>query len=531
MMFLLIFVICFHIPSSCKAMSSGSQNSNDHRPNFIIMFADDLAWGDLGANWDQGGLPSDTPFMDQLAAKGTRFTDFHAAASVCTPSRASLLTGRLGKRTGVVANFGSASVAGLPLNETTFAETFQNAGYRTSMIGKWHLGMYGPYSPVHRGFDSYLGVPYSNDGGCMDNPGYNLPMCTPCPKDEKHPMMYTNTSTDGSCAEGLGLPLIENTTILEQPLNMEALAGRYKSHAEKFIKQSVQEGKPFLLYAAFSHVHVPLLYNPKFANSSARGPFGDTVRELDDTVAGIMDAVRKAGVESNTLVWFTSDNGPWESKCSYAGSSGPFLGLWQKEKDGGGSTGKLTIWEAGHREPTFVYWPGHVPAGRVSDSLLSALDIYPTIASIAGIPLPKYRSYDGMDIKDVLYGGSIYERTLFHPNSMASGKLGEIGAVRHGNYKAVYQTGSVQPSCDGKTSSPKYRNPPLIFNLHNDPAESTPLVQTTAEYKGALNIIELSLTALNNDITRDNTTLANYKSDPQCQPCCNPKHVVCRCND
>ncbi len=154
-------------------------NRSQKRPNFVILFADDIGYGDLGAN-KESPAESDTPFMDRLASKGTRFTDFHAGASVCTPSRAALLTGRLGKRTGIIRNFAFGSEGGLPLNETTFAETFKAAGYQTGMIGKWHLGHNGPFLPSNRGFDFYYGIIASADMGCADSPGYNLPACPPC---------------------------------------------------------------------------------------------------------------------------------------------------------------------------------------------------------------------------------------------------------------------------------------------------------------------------------------------------------------
>ncbi|XP_033630015.1 arylsulfatase G-like [Asterias rubens] len=495
-------------------------NRSQKRPNFVILFADDIGYGDLGAN-RESPAESDTPFMDQLASKGTRFTDFHAGASVCTPSRAALLTGRLGKRTGVVKNFSLGSEGGLPLNETTFAETFKAAGYQTGMIGKWHLGHTGPFLPSNRGFDSYYGIIASADMGCADDPGYNVPTCPKCSNgsiQDSHP----------DCVNQVGVPLYENSTIVEQPSNLVTLASRYVQHARDFIKKSVNDASPFVLYVAFAHTHVPLQTDPKFSNLSCRGPFGDVLRELDNTVAGIMTSIQDAGIETDTLVWFTGDNGPWAVKCQYAGDSGPFLGLWQKQKGGGGSTAKQTVWEAGHREPTFVYWPGHVPAGRVSDSLLSALDIYPTIASIAGIPLPKYRSYDGMDISQVLYGKSLYNRMLFHPTNVRLAPQGEFDAIRSGSYKAVYRTGGAQ-QCGGLEGPILSHNPPLLFNVRKDPQESIPLDTSNRQYSDVLAGIEASRKLFDKDLRRDNTTVADYRSSKKFLPCCNSKDVQCRC--
>nr|XP_006821531.1 PREDICTED: arylsulfatase G-like [Saccoglossus kowalevskii] len=298
-------------------------------PNFIVLFADDIGWGDLGANWNQH--KSNTPNLDTLAKNGIRFTDFHSGASVCTPSRAALLTGRLGLRTGVTHNFQIESVGGLPLNETTFAETFKAAGYRTGMLGKWHLGVNGRYHPSHRGFDYYFGLPYSNDMGCCDNPGYDIPSCAPCPKD-RHQMYNQSKYNDLLCYPQSALPLYENTTIIEQPVDIFTLSERYADKALEFIENSSQHDQPFLLYVAFAHMHVPLAHRTKFTNSSTDGIYGDTLRELDDVIGRIVQSVRKANKEQDTLIWFTGDNGSWSVKCQYGGSQGPFLGTWQKEE-------------------------------------------------------------------------------------------------------------------------------------------------------------------------------------------------------
>ncbi|XP_038067363.1 arylsulfatase G-like [Patiria miniata] len=521
---ILYFVVIVGLYSSWAGQSSGKKEDKaavDRRPNFVILFADDIGYGDLGAN-QQSSAQSDTPFMDMLASRGTRFTDFHAGASVCTPSRAALMTGRLGKRTGVVKNFSLSSAGGLPLNETTFAETFKAAGYQTGLIGKWHLGHRGPFHPNRRGFDSYYGLIESNDIGCVDDPGYNIPPCPSC----------ANCSSDDHhvCYNKVAVPLFGNSSIKEQPANLVTLGGSYYEHARIFIRQSVQAVAPFLLYVAFAHTHVPLQYDPKFANSSARGPFGNTLRELDYIIQGIATEIRIAGIESNTLLWFTGDNGPWEQKCEYAGDNGPFHGLWQKQKGGGGSTGKQTVWEGGHREPAFAYWPGRVPAGRVSDSLLSALDIFPTIASIAGILMPKDRSYDGMDVKEVLFGKDLHNRTLFHPTNVKARVAGAIDAVRHGAYKAVYQTGG-EEQCGGLTGPIQRHDPPLVFNLQTDPQEGSPLDPHSEEYNSALTAIERSLEAFRADLARDNTTEADYSQNDKYIPCCNQQNHKCRCHE
>nr|XP_006817927.1 PREDICTED: arylsulfatase G-like [Saccoglossus kowalevskii] len=203
---------------------------------------------------------------------------------------------------------------------------------------------------------------------------------------------------------------------------------------------------------------------------------------------------------------------------------------------GGGSTGKLTPWEAGHREPALVYWPGRIKPGQVSDSLLSAMDIFPTIATIAGVAMPANRNFDGIDITEVLFGSKrIYDgRALFHPNSASSGTMGDLNTVRVGRYKALYLTGqdfAPAAACGGKTGPVQWHSLPLIFNIDTDPAESSPLNQTSAEYKAALVDIHNALIFIMDDIVNDNTTITNWKTEPSCLPCCNHNHVACQCKD
>ncbi|XP_070565013.1 arylsulfatase G-like isoform X2 [Ptychodera flava] len=509
--------------------SQHSQGTGAGRPNFIVLFADDIGWGDLGANWNPN-KSSNTPNLDQLAAGGIRFTDFHAGASVCTPSRAALLTARLGLRTGVVHNFEVRSIGGLPLNETTFAETFKAAGYKTGMIGKWHLGVHGHYHPHYRGFDYYFGLPYSNDMGCLDHTGFDIPSCGPCKRDNKTLSYAKHSSNDLTCEEKNALPLYENSKIIEQPTDIYSLSERYAGKIHEFIVNSSNSEQPFLLYVAFAHMHTPLAHAKTFTNTS-HGVYGDTLRELDDVIGKIVTTVRDVGKENDTLIWFTGDNGPWAKKCQYGGSRGPFLGSWQHDHGGGGSSGKLTLWEAGHREPSLAYWPGHIPAGHVTNSLLSSMDIYPTMAAIAGVTMPKYRKYDGIDVSNVLFNKEeIKERALFHPNSRTAGSYGQLDGIRLGKYKAVYETGGT-PECGGKRGPPTRHDPPLIFNLDKDPAEKHALDNTSEEYNTVHTAMKNALDFVMEDIHKDNTTTVDYRQDPSGAPCCNPKHVVCRCKD
>nr|XP_023675478.1 arylsulfatase G isoform X1 [Paramormyrops kingsleyae]XP_023675487.1 arylsulfatase G isoform X1 [Paramormyrops kingsleyae] len=487
------------------------------RPNFIIILADDIGWGDLGMN--QPDVASQTPHLDRMAQQGMRFTDFHSPASTCSPSRAAILTGRHGLRNGVIHNFAVDSIGGLPLNETTLAEVLHEAGYYTAMVGKWHLGHHGPHHPIHRGFDYYLGIPYSNDMGCTDIPGYDLPACSPCDRDGPA------DSEKNDCYSKVALPLFENLTIIKQPLNLWTLADTYTQPAVRILRTSRQRGQPFLLYVALSHMHVPLSPAPCL-DGSAKDVYKSALREMD----GLVGEIRRASDENdkgNTLIWFTGDNGPWNQKCQFAGDVGPFLGTWQTDR--GGGSAKTTTWEGGHRVPTVAYWPGRIPANITSNTLLSGLDIFPTILSLAGVQAPSDRHYDGIDATDVLLRGSETGReSIMHPNSGAAGHFGDLQTVRLGQYKAFYMTGAAE-ACGGGKGQAEVHSPPLIFNLSRDKAESRPLDSSTAEYAAISERVREERQVVLRDIAADRVSHADYSRDPTAAPCCNPAHVTCRC--
>ncbi|XP_074975307.1 arylsulfatase G isoform X2 [Caretta caretta] len=503
----------YHLSDLCV----GEKRSVQNKPNFIVILADDVGWGDLGANWAE---TKDTPNLDQMAAEGMRFVDFHSAASTCSPSRASLLTGRLGIRNGVTHNFAVTSVGGLPLNETTLAEVLKEAGYITGVIGKWHLGHSGLYHPSFRGFDYYFGIPYSHDMGCTETPGYNLPPCPACPRHS------ATTSQGRDCYTKVALPLFENITIIQQPVNLTGLAAEYAEKATQFIQRASESGRPFFLYLALAHMHVPLVLAQPPSSSSFPGPYRASLREMDALVGRIKDKVDGCGKE-NTFLWFTGDNGPWAQKCELAGNVGPFSGAWQRQR--GGSAAKQTTWEGGHRVPALAYWPGRIPANVSSVALLSTTDIFPTLVSLAKASLPPNRRFDGSDVSEILFGQSHQgHKTLFHPNSGAAGKDGEIKALRLAQYKAFYTTGGAK-ACDGSIGLEEHHQPPLIFNLDHDIQEQVPLDMKAGEYQAVLPAITRALTDFLHDIASDNVSTADYAHDPAVTPCCNPQHIVCRC--
>jgi arylsulfatase G len=486
-------------------------------PNFVILFGDDWGYGDLGLN---RGL-NITPNLDKLVSRGVRFTDGHAM-SVCTPSRASLLTGRLGLRTGTVVNFQQSSWEGLPRTEITVAELLKSAGYSTKMIGKWHLGHNALFHPSYRGFDETFDVSYSVDMGCVDVPNENLPPEAPCPYDPSLP--YASVVSPA-------LPLYKSTSncsghncnldIVEQPANLTSLSRRYADEAIDFITR--KKDSSFLLYMAFSHVHVPLAHESQFENSSVLNSFfGDTLMEMDHTAGRIISALDALGLMSNTVVFLAGDNGPWKVKCDLSGSAGPFIGKYASAFLGGGSTAKMSTWEGGHRVPYAITWDGVISPG-VSDAVVSTLDFFPTIASLARVPLPSDRVYDGFDLSPVLFKQSNSVRQwLFHPDTIT----GNITAVRYLNYKAYFQTYQAE-GCNSSASPVFFHDPPLVFDLSVDQEEAYPL---TSPPKGLIETLYKGYSDMVLNISTTFKSFTNYSTGgAAAYGCCNASHVECRC--
>ncbi|XP_058262089.1 arylsulfatase G isoform X4 [Hemibagrus wyckioides] len=467
----------------------GDKITTKERPNFIIILADDIGWGDLWTN----EFDNATPWLNMLKLEGKRFTDFHSPASTCSPSRAALLTGRHGLRNGVTHNFAKGSVGGLPLNEATFAQLLRDAGYYTAMIGKWHLGHSGPYHPINRGFEYYLGIPYSNDMGCTDKPGFDLPSCLPC-EQSKH-----SSRKGGGCDTKTALPLFENQSIVEQPLDLWTLTEKYAKAAGTQILTARNKGQPFLLYVALAHMHVPLFHN-HFLNVTAKEAYSASLSDMDSLVGSIKLAT-EAFCMKNTLIWFT-----------------------------GGGSAKRTTWEGGHRVPSVVIWPGNISPNTTSNALLSGMDIFPTILSLAGVDPPSDRHYDGIDITHILLNGSdTGHKSLMHPNSGAAGQFGDLQTVRVGHYKAFYITGGAE-ACGGGSGKQELHDPPLIFNLDTDEAEGSPLDPASEEYQLVLKEVEKEREVLLWDIATDNVSTADYTVSQSAVPCCQPQNPACRCH-
>ncbi|HTM50017.1 MAG TPA: sulfatase [Bryobacteraceae bacterium] len=376
-------------------------------PNIVLIYADDLGYGDLSCY----GSNIATPNLDRMAADGIRLTHFYSASSVCSPSRAALLTGRYPSRVGVPRVLDPEDPGGLPDSETTMAQMLKRAGYATMCVGKWHLGAKPGFLPTARGFDSYFGIPYSND---------------------MHPRV-----------------LMRNTEVIEQPAQLETLTQRYTQESVDFINRS--KNGPFFLYLPHTFPHIPLAASPEFMGKSGEGVYGDVVQELDWSVGRILQALKDAGVDDNTLVMFSSDNGPW-----YQGSPGRLRGR------------KGDTYEGGFREPFIARFPGWIPAGQVSQSMATTLDILPTVARLTGAALPE-KPLDGVDIWPMLTGQQQeVSRDVFLYFNDAY-----LQAARFGQWKlhvARYNVPMFTPEpARGRRNLPLR---PELYNVVQDPEES-----------------------------------------------------------
>lgn len=328
----------------------------DRPPNVVIIFIDDMGYADPGPF---GATAYKTPHLDRMAAEGRKFTDFYVAQAVCSASRTGLLTGCYPNRVGILGALGPSSNIGISDKETLIPEICKQKNYATAIYGKWHLGHRPSFLPTRHGFDDYFGLPYSNDMW---------------PFHPESPKAWAP------------LPLIEGEKAVIPEVThkeQEQLTTWYTEHAVKFIEKN--KANPFFLYVPHAMVHVPLHVSDKFKGKSGAGLFGDVMMEVDWSVGQILDALKRTGVDDNTLVVFTSDNGPWLSYGEHAGSAGPLR------------EGKGTAWDGGQRVSCLMRWPGKIPAGSVCNQPAMTIDLLPTIAKLIGAKLPDHK-IDGLDI-------------------------------------------------------------------------------------------------------------------------------------
>ena len=413
---------CGALLGGCISTSgnSNSKISSKNKPNFVILFADDMGYGD----WSRGGHPTiKTPNMNKMADEGIQLTQFYSGNPLCSPSRSALLTGRNCIRTGVIKVFFPDNDMGMNPNEITIAEALKPLGYSTACIGKWHLGDRYEYKPLRQGFDYYYGILYSND---MTNPD-----------------------------------IYRNDEAIEKPAEQTTLTKRYTQEAIKFIEEHKDE--PFFVYLPYTFPHIPLYASDDFLDTSKRGLFGDTVEELDWSVGEINKTLEKLGLAENTLLIFTSDNGPWVTKRQEGGSAGLLRGA------------KFDTWEGGMREPFIAKWPGKIPPGTISMEVSSTLDFFPTIVKLAGGKLPDNRTFDGIDMMPVLEGNKGPERTIFYYSEQ------NLNAVRKGKWKLHFRYYDNARGGDGLARNWIVPERPVLFDLNADPSEKYDIARRNPE--------------------------------------------------
>lgn len=397
MLKLLLFISALFLYSNFKAAE---------KPNFIIIFIDDQGYQDLGCF----GSPNiKTPNIDAMAKSGAKFTNFHVAASVCSPSRASLLTGRYPERTGVKGVLFPRHDSGLHPREVTIAETLKKAGYSTAAVGKWHLGHRKPFLPTNQGFDSYYGIPYSNDMG--HDPTMDVAENCLFREGKSKEMFKKGKSTKNL------VPLFQDEKVIEYPADQNTLTSRFTEKALEFIEAN--NSKPFFLYLAHTMPHVPLYVSKEFEGKSDAGLYGDCIEEIDHGVGKIIKKLKDLGIDKNTFIVYTSDNGPWDFK-----GDDKFRVKGNMNRRVGGSAlplkgAKFSSWEGGIRVPTVMHYPAKIPAGMVNDQLCSTIDLLPTIAKLAGVELDSEREIDGMDISSLLIQSNSPVREIFHIRTQA----------------------------------------------------------------------------------------------------------------
>ena len=354
---------------TCWTISSGLGATP---PNIVIIFTDDLGYGDVGVFGARGYR---TPHLDRLAAEGRIFRNFHVAQPVCSASRAALLTGCYPNRVGIQGALGPRAKLGIHSSETTLAELVKQRGYATAIFGKWHLGSEPQFLPTHHGFDHYFGLPYSNDMWPLHPDLVKL-----TPNDEKRKRGYPD------------LPLLEDEKVSIAKVTHEEqnqLTTWYTERAVQFIEKNKQ--RPFFLYLAHNMPHVPLHVSDKFRGKTERGLYGDVIAEIDWSVGQVLQTLERNGLRDSTWVIFTSDNGPWLSYGEHAGSAGPLR------------EGKGTCWEGGTRVPCIMSWPGHIARGTTCETMLMTIDLFPTIAARIQAELPKH-PIDGKDVWPIVSG-------------------------------------------------------------------------------------------------------------------------------
>lgn len=424
-------------PLAALAAAGAPAKPAGAKPNFIVIFTDDQGYGDLGSF---GSTTIRTPHLDRLAQEGRRFTSFVSASSVCSPSRAALLTGSYPKRVGMHQGvLFPTSTTGLNPAEHTIADHLKQQGYATACFGKWHLGHHPEVLPTANGFDTYFGIPYSNDMNHPDNKG--KPKSGPDGMDE----LWADPA---STLTKWKTPLLENEKIVELPVDQRTITRRCTDRGVAFIKEN--QTRPFFLYLPYSMPHIPLYVPDDVRDPDPKRAYINTIEHIDTEVGRIFDTLRELDLAKNTYVIFTTDNGPWLPFKHHGGSAGPLR------------DGKMSTFEGGHRVPCIMWAPGRIPAGTVSNALASTIDLLPTIAALTGAPLPVGRAIDGVDISPLLTSDVRSPRRDF----LYYSRNGRLEGIREGDWKLLVK----QPERQGQPD-PSAKAEVMLFNLADDLGE------------------------------------------------------------
>ncbi|MBO6575980.1 MAG: sulfatase [Rhodothermales bacterium] len=426
------------------------------QPNVVLIFVDDMGYADIGAFGEPG---YETPHLDRLASEGARFTDFYVSQAVCSASRASLLTGMYANRIGIHGALGPGNTHGISAGERTLGELFQEQGYRTAVFGKWHLGHHPPFLPTRHGFDEFYGIPYSND---------------------MWPFHPENPEAWGD------LPTIEGEETVGLNTDQRRFTTDFTERGVAFIEQAAAEERPFLLYLAHPMPHVPLFVSEERAGLSGAGVYGDVIHEIDWSVGRILETLEELDLDEETLVIFTSDNGPWLSYGNHSGRAEPLR------------EGKGTAWEGGVRVPFLARWPGQIPAGLEVSAPAMTIDIFPTLAELTGAE-PGLFPTDGSSIWPLLSGDeqdAVQDAYFFYY------RTNELHAVRSGPWKLhfphTYRTmQGREPGLDGQPGRYDYSAEVglELFNLREDIGETRDVAEANPEVLARLSALADSMRA------------------------------------
>jgi len=422
------------------------------KPNFVIIFTDDQGYNDLSCF---GSKTIKTPHIDGMAAEGMKLTSFYVASPVCSPSRAALLTGCYPKRIDMEQHvLFPQSKKGMNPEEETIADYLKSSGYKTAAVGKWHLGHQKQFLPTRQGFDSYYGIPYSNDMSHPDN------------KDKpkgKGNVKWSNSWADPSMKDVVwNTPLFQNEEVLEMPCDQRTITKRYTDKAIDFIKQNKKD--PFFLYLTHSMPHLPLYVPDEIYDADETQAYRLVIEHIDQQVGRVIKTLKEEGLSKNTVVIFTSDNGPWLQFKHFGGSALPLR------------SGKGTTFEGGQRVPCVIWAPGYIKGGQTKDEIMSTIDILPTIAGIVGDKLKSGKSIDGVNQKDFLFSDAPSARD----SMMYYSSRGSIEGFRKGDYKYF---------------QPLKKNKAQLYNLKEDISESNNLATKYPEKVKELDQVMKSLDA------------------------------------